>query len=201
MKIVRTSSLKKAVIAAAVCCAVVGLAAHGYAEEGEGAAHAAAQMKDFAWRWLNFAVLAAIIVWALKKANVAGSLRDRRATIEKMLKEAVEAKEAADKKFREYSDKLTQANREIEELSAVMKREGELEKERIIAEATKHAAKIREQAEAAAVQEVLKAKIELREEAARLAVELAEKKISDNIVKNDQDALVGDYISKVVKLH
>ncbi len=86
MKIVRTSSLKKAVIAAAVCCAVVGLAAHGYANEGgEGAHHVdtAAQMKDFAWRWLNFAVLAAIIVWALKKANIAGSLRDRRTTIER----------------------------------------------------------------------------------------------------------------------
>ncbi|TGU74554.1 hypothetical protein E4633_03575 [Geomonas terrae] len=187
-----------------VSALVLGLAAVGFAQEAaEGGHHAntGAQMKDFMWRCIDFAALVAIAVWALKKADVKGTLAARREGIEKTLKEAVEAKEAAEKKFAEYSQRLDSANKEIEVISANMKREGELEKERIIAEAKEAAARIKAQAEAAAEQEVLKAKDELRAEAARLAVELAEQKIKQNIAKGDQDKLVGDYISKVVTLH
>lgn len=187
-----------------VSALVLGLAAMGFAQEAaEGGHHAnsGAQMKDFMWRCIDFAALVAIAVWALKKADVKGTLAARREGIEKTLKEAVEAKEAAEKKFAEYSTRLDEANKEIEVISANMKREGELEKERIIAEAKEAAARIKAQAEAAAEQEVLKAKGELRAEAARLAVELAEQKIKQNIAKGDQDKLVGDYISKVVTLH
>lgn len=191
-----------------VSAIILGLAAMGFAQEAAehaGAAHegghGAAQMKDFMWRCIDFAALVAIAVWGLKKADVKGTLAARRAGIEKTLQEAVAAKEAAEKKFTEYSQRLDQANKEIEVISANMKREGELEKERIIAEAKEAAARIKAQAEAAATQEVLKAKDELRAEAARLAVELAEQKIKQNIAKGDQDKLVGDYISKVVTLH
>ena len=205
MHITRIS--RTALTALCVCGIVLGLAAFGFAEEAQHAAggheggHAAAQMKDFMWRCLDFAALAAIAIWAIKKADVKGTLAARRTGIERTLKEAVEAKEAAEKKFQEYSVRLDQANKEIETISANMKREGELEKERIIAEANIAAARIVAQAESAAAQEVLKAKGELRAEAAKLAVEIAEQKIIKNIAKGDQDKLVGDYISKVVSLH
>ncbi|MBU5638478.1 ATP synthase F0 subunit B [Geomonas sp. Red69] len=199
---------KKLIVSLLTVGAIIALASLGFAEEAAehaGAAHEgghqAAQMKDFMWRCIDFAALVAIAVWALKKADVKGTLAARRDGIEKTLKEAVAAKEAAEKKFAEYSQRLDQANQEIEVISANMKREGELEKERIIAEAKEAAARIKVQAEAAAAQEVLKAKDELRAEAARLAVELAEQKIKQNIAKGDQDKLVGDYISKVVTLH
>jgi F-type H+-transporting ATPase subunit b len=184
---------------------ILGLAALGFAaEEGEHAAHAghaAAQMKDFMWRCVDFAGLVIIAVWALKKADVKGSLAARSKGIEAQLKEAVEAKAQAEAKFQEYSQRLEQANKEIETISANMKKEGELEKERIVAEAHTAAARIKAQAETAAAQEVLKAKAELRAEAAKLAVEVAEQKIKQNISKGDQDNLVGEYISKVVTLH
>jgi len=191
-----------AVSTLSLCAIVLGLAAVGFAQE-EGAHHVdtAAQMKDFAWRCLDFAALAAIAVWGIKKADLKGTLAARRTGIERTLKEAVEAKEAAEKKFEEYTVRLDQANKEIESISANMKREGELEKERIIAEARIAADRIKAQAESAAAQEVLKAKGELRAEAARLAVEIAEQKIVKNISKGDQDKLVGEYISKVVTLH
>ena len=201
---IRKPGMSSYVITASACLVLAGLAAVGYASEGgEGAHHVdtAKQMKDFAWRCLDFAALAAIAVWAIKKANVKGMLAERQAAIEKMLREAVEAREQAEKKFREYSDKLEKANKEIDEISAAMKQEGKIGKARIIAEATSAAEKIRVQAQRAADHEVLKARAELREEAARLAVELAEKKIRENIEKHDQDKLVGDYISKVVTLH
>ncbi len=189
---------------AAVCLLLTGLAAAGFAAEGgEGAHHVdtARQMKDFFWRVIDFALLVGIAVWALKKANVKGSLADRQAGIEKALKEAAEAKEAAERKFAEYSAKLAAANKEIDDIYAAIRNEGEAEKARIIAEAKVTAEKIREQAQQAANQEVLKARTELRVEAARLAVELAEQNIKEKIQKDDQDRLVGEYLTKVVELH
>jgi len=198
----RTSRVTAAAVSTlSLCVIVLGLAAVGFAQEDAHHVDTAAQMKDFGWRILDFSVLAAIVFWAIKKADLKGTLAARRTGIERTLKEAVEAKEQAEKKFTEYSQRLDQANKEIEGISLNMKREGELEKERIIAEAHVAAARIKAQAESAAAQEVLKAKNELRAEAARLAVEIAEQKIVRNIAKGDQDKLVGEYISKVVTLH
>lgn len=157
-------------------------------------------MKDFGWRVLNFAVLVGILVWALKKANVKGSLNDRQAQIEKDLKDARAAREAAEAKLAEYSGKLDQASKEIDELHAAIVREGEQEKARIIAEARSAAEKIVAQAALSAEQETLKARNELRAEAARLAVEIASGKLAGAIQKNDHDRFVGEYLDKVVQI-
>lgn len=192
------------VITIAAVCLLAGLAAAGFASEGgEGAHHVdtAKQLKDFGWRVLDFSLLVALVVWALKKADVKGSLAQRQASIDKALKEADEAKAAAERKFAEYSAKLAAANQEIDEIYAAIRTEGEAEKARIIAEARVTAEKIREQAKQTAGQEVLKARTELRKEAARLAVEIAEQNIKEKIRKDDQDRLVGEYLTKVVELH
>ncbi len=198
------SERKKNIALSLAGIAVVVLAASvGFASEGGEAAHhvdKGAQMKDFGWRVLNFAVLAGILVWALKKANVKASLADRQAQIEKSLKEAQQAKEAAEAKLREYSSKLDQAAKEIDEIHAAIIREGEQEKERIIAEARKAAEKIAAQAALSAEQETVKARAELRAEAGRLAVELAAGKLAGAIQKGDHDRFVGEYLDKVVQL-
>ncbi|BDV41240.1 ATP synthase subunit b [Geotalea uraniireducens] len=202
---VRNRRLVKGVLAVAACGALVaGMAALGFASEGaEGAHHVdtGKQLKDFMWRVIDFAALVALLVWALKKANVKGALADRRANLERALKEAEEARAAAEKKFAEYNEKLEKANSEVDEIYAAIRAEGEQEKSRIIAEAKAAAAKIQEQAAAAAQQEVLKAKAELRDEAARLAVQAAEQMLKDNVTKDDQDRLVKDYLGKVENLH
>ena len=118
------------------CISVIVLAASaGFAEEGGEGAHHAAQLKDFGWRVFDFAVLVAILVWALKKANVKGTLAERQAQIERSLKDAEQARDAAEAKLAEYSAKLDRASKEIDELHAAIIREGEQEKERIIGEA------------------------------------------------------------------
>jgi len=62
-----------------VLAASVAVAAGG----GEHHVDSGALYKDFIWRVVNFAVLVGIVVWALKKANVKGSLAERQAAIEK----------------------------------------------------------------------------------------------------------------------
>jgi len=199
-----TGAVQPALITAAVCLLLVGLAAAGFAAEGgEGAHHVdtAKQLKDFGWRVLDFAVLMGILIWALKKADVKGALKARREGIEKALQEAVTAREEAERKMAEYQGKLAKANEEIEAISAAIREEGQKEKERIIAEARLTAEKIKEQARQAADQEVVKARAELRAEAARLSVQLAEQTLKEKINKGDQDRLVGEYLTKVVELH
>lgn len=205
MRRIASVRISPAVVKAVATFLFLGFAVVASASEGGGGAHGgghggAAQMKDFMWRCIDFAALVLILVWAIKKADMKKSLADRRSGIEKALKEAEEAKAAAERKFAEYNTKLAQANKDIEELQANIRREGVAEKERIIAEAKAGAAKISEQARAAADQEVLKARAELRREAAHLAVQLAEGTLKEKIEKNDQDRLVGEYLTKVVNL-
>lgn len=165
---------------------------------GEGHGVSPAVWKDFGWRVMNFAVLAGILIWAIKKANVKGSLADRQLQIEKNLSEARQAREAAEAKLKEYTEKLAKANQEVDTLRAAMLKEAEVEKQRIVAEAQAAAAKITVQAAQAADQEVLKARTELRIEAARLAVELAGSRLAGAVQKADHDRFVQDYLGKVV---
>jgi F-type H+-transporting ATPase subunit b len=183
-------------IATAVCfCLAVSIA--GFASEGgEAAGHAngAAQLKDFGWRILNFSLLVAILAWAVIKGNVKGLLEDRRKSVEKSLHEAAEARAAAERKCAEYTEKLEKASREIDDIYASIKLEAELEKKRILEEAILAAERIKEQAAASANQEIQKARTALREEAARLSVQLAARTLKELVSRNDQDRFINEFI-------
>ena len=198
-----TDRSKKIIITLAYIFTVVLLASVSFASEGGGAAHhpdSGAQLKDFGWRVLNFAALVGIMLFALKKADVKGSLAARQTDIEKSLKDAEAARDTAEAKLREYGVKLDRASKEIDELHSAIIREGEQEKNRIIAEANIAAEKIVAQAALSAEQETVKARNELRVEAARLAVEIATGKLTGAIGKKDHDRFVGEYLDKVVQI-
>jgi len=185
---------------------LVTLVSAGFASGGEGGAHGgghggAAQWKDFMWRCIDFAALVLIVVWGVKKADMKKALADRQAGIDKALREADEMKAAAEKKFAEYTSKLAQANKEAEELQKIIREDGLAEKARIVAEAKVAAEKIKDQAKTMADQEIVRARTELREEASRLAVQLAEQTLKSAMRPDDQDRLVGEYLTKVVDLH
>lgn len=197
---------KPAVVAGAQVVLIVALAAVALASGGEGGAHGeghggAAQLKDFMWRCIDFAALVVIMVWAVKKADMKKALADRQAGIDKALREADELKAAAEQKFAEYNARLAQANKDAEELQRHIREEGLAEKARIVAEAKVAAERIKGQAKVMADQEIVRAKNELREEASRLAVQLAEQTLKGSLRADDQNRLVGEYLTKVVELH
>ncbi len=198
----KQNDLRKQRILSCVSAVAILLIATLAAASGGGEHHAdsGAQLKDFGWRVVDFLLLAGILFWALKKANVKGSLADRQVQIEKNLREAREAREAAEAKLKEYTEKLAKANQEVDALRAAMLKEAEAEKQRIVAEAKISADKISIQAAQAADQEVLKARAELRAEAARLAVELAAGKLTGAVQQADHDRMVQDYLGKVGQL-
>jgi len=183
----------------AISLGLILLATTGIAAETVHHADSGAQLKDFLYRLFNFALLAGILIWAMKKANVTGLLAGRRAEVAKVLGEAQSIRESAERKLAEYSEKLEKASSEIDEIYAAIKQEGEAEKNRIIAAANQAAERIQRQAQVAAQQEIQQASARLQAETARLAVQLATTTLEQSVTQDDQDRFVDEYISKVVE--
>lgn len=185
----------------AAALALVALSATvAFAASNGGHADSGAVAKDFGWRVLDFGLMAILLVYLLTKP-IRNGLAGRREGIEKALSDAVAAREAAEAKFAEYDVKLSKASAEIEEMSAAIRRDGELERDRILASAHEMAQKITAEAEKTAESEILRARTELRQEASRLAITLAEELLKKQINAGDQQRLVDEYVSKVGELH
>ncbi len=157
-----------------------------------------AQLIDFAWRIVNFAILLYILyklMWKKMKSFFAG----RREGIQASLEEAEVVKADAEKKFKEYDEKIKKAEEEIQGISAMIKAQGEEEKKRIIADAERASVKMKEDAKARMEQELKKAKNELRLEASELAVQMAEDILKKKVTKEDHEGMVREYLDRMVK--
>jgi F-type H+-transporting ATPase subunit b len=155
---------------------------------------------DFAWRALNFFVLAGFLYWLLAK-KIKEFFAGRRDDIKIALEQAMAAKEEAEKKYKEYTAKLEKATEEIAGISEMIKAQGLAEKERILEDAKKAAVKMKEDTQARVEQELKKAGNLLRTEAVKLSVEMAEELLKRNITPADHDIMVKDYLDKVVSKH
>jgi F-type H+-transporting ATPase subunit b len=167
------------------------------AAHAAGGSHAGPDYADFAWRAVNFAILAGLIYW-LVAARVKAVFAERRSGIRMALSEAAAARDEAQKTFREYEARLAKASAEIEQITSLIEAQGQSEKERLSEEGRKTAEKIREDAQARMAQEFSKASQALRIEAARLSTEMAGELLKKNIRPEDHEAMVRDYIEKVV---
>jgi len=171
-----------------------------FAAGGGEHADSGAVLKDFIYRCFNFALMAGLLAYFVTKPIRKG-LKGRTEEIEKTLADAEAAKVAAEAKHKEYSEKLAKATEEIAGITEAIRREGELERDKIIAAAKDMADKIEQEADNKAAGVVAKARIELREEASRLAVELAEDMLKKQVSADDQKRLVEEYMQKMGELH
>jgi len=177
------------------------LTAAAFAAGGEGGGHGGGKnWMDFVWRSVNFIVLAWFLWWLLAK-KVKDFFTGRRDEIKAALEKAVADKEEAEKKFREYEAKLNKAHEEIDQIKVMIRTQGEAEKERLIEDARRAAEKMKEDTKARMEQEFKNASNLLRKEAVQLSVEMAEELLKKNITPADHDAMVEDYIGKVVSKH
>jgi len=185
---------------ALLLCLFVLVPVAAFAAGGGGHADSGAVLKDFIYRCFNFALMAGLLAYFVTKPIRKG-LKGRTEEIEKTLANAESAKAAAEAKHKEYSDKLAKATEEIAGITEAIRREGELERDKIIAAAKDMADKIEREADNKAAGVVAKARIELREEASRLAVELAEDMLKKQVSADDQKRLVEEYMQKMGELH
>ncbi|MFK5925151.1 MAG: ATP synthase F0 subunit B [Desulfuromusa sp.] len=191
------SQIKAVLLSLCLVGSVTGLV---FASGGGHEVESGVLMKDFLYRIFNFGIVVAILVYFLTKPIKKG-LAGRREEIETALAEAKKAKEEAEAKFAEYDRKLARATEDIAEISDSIRREGELEKIKIIESAQQMAVKIEQDAEKAAALEVAKARITLQREAVQLAVGVAEELLKKNFTKDDDTRLINEYMQKVGDLH
>ena len=167
---------------------------------GGGHADSGAVLKDFIYRCFNFLLMVGLLAYFVTKPIRKG-LKERRVNIEKTLAEAEQAKAAAEAKQKEYTEKLAKAAQEIEGITASIRREGEKERDKIIAAAQALAEKIEQEAESKATGVVARAQLQLREEAVQLAVDLARDLLNKEVSAQDQKRLVDEYMQKMGELH
>lgn len=195
MKLVRKKGLALALAAGLV----VALAALAQASGGEGGHHGGVtheKIMDLIWRTTNFIGLVIILVWALKKPLVQG-LQGRRQGIIDKFADLESQKGEAERIYREYEARLTKIDAEVEGIISAAIKQGEAEKERIIAEADRAAGDLRRQADLAIQHELAEARLRLRAEVAEQAVAMAEGLLKQNLQDADQNRLVEDYLDKV----
>jgi F-type H+-transporting ATPase subunit b len=153
---------------------------------------------DFVKRTVNFVLLAAILVYLLRKplGNFFGG---RRVDIAKSLEEFEKKKAEAEAKFGELEAKLAEIKAEREKVVADYVKEGEEERAKIVANAREMAERMKKQAQVAIEREIKSAKQELIREIAELSSAMAEEMVRKNINDDDQVRLVKEYLEKVVR--
>jgi F-type H+-transporting ATPase subunit b len=125
---------------------------------------------------LNFAVIAAIIVWAARK-YLPGMFRDRSAAIQKAMQEAQKASQEAQRRLAEIESRLMKLDAEIGAMRNAAEKEAAVEEARIKAAAEEDARKLVVSAEQEIAAAAKAARRQLTAYAADLAVALARKQI------------------------
>ena len=173
------------------------LASVACASGGGEATHEGSKWVEFGWKTFDFVVLVSFFYWLLA-AKIKKFFVGRRQDIKESLTNAAGQKAEAADKFREYSEKIEKASAEIDGIFEIIKAQGVAEKQKIIEEAEKAAGKIKEDALMRTQQELKKASDRLRAEAIQLSVQMAEEILKRNITMQDHEAIVRDYMEKVV---
>jgi F-type H+-transporting ATPase subunit b len=190
----KNTKWKKNATAALALLLVLSCAAAAYAS-GDGAIPREKWM-DLLYRAMNFAGLAFILVFFLKKPFSDG-LSSRRAGIKDQL-EALESRKAeAEQLYKEAEAKLARLDEEVNSIITEAVKQGEAEKAKIVADAERNAGDIKRQAEMAIAHELAEAKTRLNGEIAEQAVLLAEELVKKNIQPADQSRMVELSLEKV----
>lgn len=191
---ISSTSLRTAFTVAVAIAVTAGMA---YAQEhGGGHGEEGATMLDWGKRVLNFTIIAAGLGYIYSK-YIKGSLKGRIESIESALAEAKSAREEALKRLADVEARLKDKDSELAGLISVAEENGRKEKALLIEEGARMAEDIIASAKDNLDSELIKAKEELRREAALVALELAEKMVRENITKEDRTRIVEEYIAKV----
>jgi F-type H+-transporting ATPase subunit b len=136
------------------------------------------------------------LVYFLRKP-VRDMFKNRTAEIAKAIEESRDARERAVAALAEMERKAREMDAETRAMIADAQVRGEKDKQAIIEEGRKIVRDIETQVKIGVDIEVQKAKADLANEAARLAVDLAEGKIKEKITGQDHARIVKDYIASV----
>jgi len=154
------------------------------------------EAKMFWGALLNFALLIGVFYW-LGRKPLKGFLASRRKGVEEGLAEAQRLTAAAEAKHKEYSERLDQLDRELENIRADMVKAGQAERDRIVAEAEAKAARLRRETDFLIEQQMKQLRVDLTRETVEAAVAAAESVLRENTNPADQERLAKSYLERL----
>lgn len=148
------------------------------------------------WKWANFAILAGILGWLIAK-NMGPMLVERSRQIQEGLAAGQKAKADADASAAAVSAKLAGLENAIAEMRTEARAECEREGARIRRETAGEMARIQQNAAFEMESATKLARILVQQEAARLAIELAEQKVRARMSPDVQAALLRNFVGEL----
>jgi F0F1-type ATP synthase membrane subunit b/b' len=179
----------------AVCFALFFLLAAAPAVAQEGEPSPADSTTGWVFRWLNFAIVLAWMVYALRRA--VPYFRNHAEEISQRIAEGTRAREAAEQQRREAHAKLAGIETEVAEMRVEAKRGARAEAERLRALAKSEAEAIERSAQAEIVAAERAARLELKMVAARIAVERAAAVVRQELTPQAESALFRTFVAEL----
>jgi len=165
-------------------------------EAAEGAHEAITFMGDWLPRLVNFAIIASVVVYFMRKP-AQDFFKNRSAEIAKALQESKEARERAVAALGDMERKIKDLEAETARMVADAQARSEKDKHALIEEGRKVAQDVQVQVKQGIDIELQKAKTALAAEASLLSLDLAEGMIKEKIGGKDHERIVKEYISNV----
>jgi F-type H+-transporting ATPase subunit b len=147
----------------------------------------------------NWAIFLALIVTVAKK-QIPSALARRKSGIVQGMQDAQKVREESAERLREYENKLAQIDRDVERVKDDMRRAGEQERDRILAEAVERRARMERDARRLLETEIEAAKESLRHEIVSAALAAAKTSITRQVEAADQQRLFDEAIVSLNKL-
>ena len=164
------------------------------AEEKSG--NLAAERAAEIFKWINFAIVAGVIVWVFGK-KLPPAFRKKAEAISSAITNATNAKAAADAQLREAETRLANLQKEVAELRAYAEREYAAEVERLRAATQTDTQKIAAAAKAEIEAAERAARLELKALAANLAVDGAETLLVKQLTPTAQESLISNFVKSL----
>lgn len=161
-----------------------------------GAEHHTPPISDLIFPTLNFLIYAFIIV-KYAFPLVRNFLRSRREEVISVITLASAKKQQAEALVREYKTKLAGLDKEVQSIQTSWRDEAEREKAKQLIEAQSLAAKIKEDAQFLAEQEVKIARQKIREEMANQSEATARELVRQHLSPADQSRLATEFIQHI----
>jgi F-type H+-transporting ATPase subunit b len=163
------------------------------AEEG---GNATTESATEIFKWINFAIVAGLIVWVFGK-KLPSVFRARAEAVSSAITIATSAKAAADAQLRDAETRLANLQKEVTELRALAQTEAAAEVERLRVATLSDAQKIAAAAKAEIEAAERAARLELKALAANLAVDGAESLLAKQLTPKAQESLISNFVKSL----
>lgn len=148
----------------------------------------------------NFLVFVGLLYWKAGPA-IKSYVANRHNSIKNALEEAAKLQAEAKKKLQEYSDRIADADKEVDTLISQIRKDAEEERKKLIAEAEKQAAQMKKDTDDRIESDFIAAKRQLEREVVAKATAVAERLINEKSSDVDHNTLFATFITDLKTQH